>query len=242
MSLRPFWRYYGGKWRAAHRYPPPTYSCIVEPFAGSAGYALRHSDLQVVLCDKDPCIAGIWRYLISATSSEIERIPLVDTIDDLPGWVPQEGRDLVGFWLSAAVTSPRRTLSAGNVKLRAMGKTMIGWCERSRERVASQVGKIKHWRIVEGSYTDLPDAQCCTWFVDPPYNNRAGSHYVHGPSGIDYVHLGAWCRSRPHGQVIVCENEGADWLPFEFMSNTKAMQTNTSRRTSAEVLWTGGVP
>jgi hypothetical protein len=36
VSLRPFWRYYGGKWRAAPRYPRPTHDTIIEPFAGAA--------------------------------------------------------------------------------------------------------------------------------------------------------------------------------------------------------------
>ena len=39
--LKPFWRYYGGKYRAAPAYPPPRLGTIVEPFAGSAGYSLR---------------------------------------------------------------------------------------------------------------------------------------------------------------------------------------------------------
>jgi len=42
--LRPFWRYYGGKWRAAPRYPAPRHDLIIEPFAGAAGYAMRYPD------------------------------------------------------------------------------------------------------------------------------------------------------------------------------------------------------
>jgi len=49
MKLRPFWRYYGGKFRAAPRYPTPTHKTIVEPFAGAAGYSLRVDDLRVHL-------------------------------------------------------------------------------------------------------------------------------------------------------------------------------------------------
>lgn len=40
-ALKPFWRYYGGKYRAAPRYPVPLHRTIVEPFAGAAGYSLR---------------------------------------------------------------------------------------------------------------------------------------------------------------------------------------------------------
>ena len=41
--LRPFFCYYGGKWRAAPKYPPPEHDTIVEPFAGAAGYATRYA-------------------------------------------------------------------------------------------------------------------------------------------------------------------------------------------------------
>ena len=51
-----------------------------------------------------------------------------------------------------------------------------------------------------------------SWFVDPPYQNQ-GKHYHYGPENVDFAMLGNWCRTRL-GQVIVCENEGADWLPF----------------------------
>ena len=35
MTLRPFFSYYGGKWRSAVKhYPAPEFDQIVEPFAG----------------------------------------------------------------------------------------------------------------------------------------------------------------------------------------------------------------
>jgi hypothetical protein len=49
--LRPFFGYYGGKWRdAVKHYPPPEHTRIVEPFAASAGYSLRYPDRKVILC------------------------------------------------------------------------------------------------------------------------------------------------------------------------------------------------
>jgi site-specific DNA-adenine methylase len=47
-GLRPFFPYYGSKWRAARAYPPPLHRQIVEPFAGSAGYALRYRSREAV--------------------------------------------------------------------------------------------------------------------------------------------------------------------------------------------------
>jgi hypothetical protein len=71
-----------------------------------------------------------------------------------------------------------------------------------------------------------------TWFVDAPYNNEAGEHYTYGRQSIDYQHLGNWCRSRS-GQVIACENLGADWLDFRPFRTI-----NGQRKQSTEVIWT----
>ena len=70
-GLRPFWTFFGGKWRIAPKYPAPVYDTIIEPFAGEAGYALRHASAKVVLVEADPLIAGIWRWLIKVTPSEV---------------------------------------------------------------------------------------------------------------------------------------------------------------------------
>lgn len=231
MSLKPFWRYYGGKYRAAPRYPKPTHARIIEPFAGAAGYSLRYPDLDITLVDAYPVVAGIWRYLIAVPAIEIRRIPEVEAVADLPAWVPQEARWLVGFWMNAATVSPRTVLSAGRKRLRAMGRRFEGWTTATRERIASQVERIRHWRIVEGDYTQAPDIEA-TWFVDPPYSNRAGSYYVH--AALDFEALGSWARAR-RGQAIVCENEGATWLPFRPFATLKAGVNGTGSR---EVIWT----
>lgn len=233
QTLKPFWQYYGGKWRAAPRYPAPIYGTIIEPFAGAAGYSCRYPDRQVVLVERYPVVAEMWRYMIAVSPAEVRAIPEVDHIDDLPGWVPAGGRSLVGFWLNSACVTPRKTLSAGRKKLRAKGSKVQGWTYHTRERIASQVTHIRHWRVIEGDWSHAPRVQA-TWFVDPPYRNKAGSHYVHGPSGIDFAALARDCREGMPGQVIVCENDGADWLPFRSFGATKAMCGRTSR----EVIWT----
>lgn len=229
-SLKVFWRYYGGKYRAAPHYPKPLFRTIIEPFAGAAGYSLRYPDRNVILVEKYPVVAAIWRYLISVTASEVRRIPLVDSVGDLPPWVPPEARYLVGFTMNAATVSPCRVLSSGRKKLRAAGCKFEGWSEGQRERVASQVGKIRHWKIIEGDYTLAPDVEA-TWFVDPPYNNKAGSYYVH--ADLDYPALGVWCQSLK-GQPIVCENEGATWLPFRPF---KVLKAGVNGHGSREVIW-----
>lgn len=230
MGLKPFWRYYGGKWRAAPRYPKPLHETIIEPFAGAAGYALRYPDRRVILVEKYPVVAEMWRFLIGATPKDILQIPLVEHVDALPDQTPQGARHLVGFCMNSAVCSPRLALSSGRKKLRAMGRKFEGWSEAQRERVAMQVKAIKHWRIIEDDYTDAPNEKA-TWFVDPPYNNKAGSYYVH--NAVDHKALGAWCLQR-RGQLLVCENAGATWLPFSPFALLKA---GVNGRGSQEVLF-----
>ena len=69
--MKPFFQFYGGKWRAAKYYPAPKYDTIIEPFAGSAGYSLRYYKKRVILVDINPTIVTLWKYLISATPTDI---------------------------------------------------------------------------------------------------------------------------------------------------------------------------
>lgn len=224
-TLRPFFSYYGGKWRAAPRYPAPEYSTIVEPFAGSAGYSLRYPDRQIHLIDKDPVVAGVWDYLIHVRPGEILRLPIgFDHVDEVPG--PDEARHLVGFWLNKGMTSPCLTPSKWMRTDTRGGATY--WGEEVRFRIASQLRHIRHWTVTCGSYADAPDIEATT-FVDPPYSTRAGSRYRH--SEVDYRHLRTWCADR-RGQVIVCEQEGSTWMPFEPMGGLKS-----TRGSSSEVVW-----
>jgi hypothetical protein len=228
-GLRPFWRYYGAKWRLAPRYPAPRHRTIIEPFAGAAGYSLRYPDRDVILVEKYHVIAEIWRWLIAATPDEVRAIPTVDAVADLPAWVPQGARWLVGFNMGAGRMRPAENVSIGFVR-RAHRGLCEGWTAPMRERIAMQVAAIKHWRIVEGDYTVAPDI-AATWFIDSPYH-LAGYGYVHGSRDFDYPALAAWCRSR-RGQVIACEAEGADWLPFTPLCETRGM----GGRSSGEAIW-----
>lgn len=233
--LRPFWRYFGAKWRIAPKYPAPKFQTLVEPFAGAAGYSLRHYERDVVLVEENPVVASVWRYLIGATGNEIRRIPYVEAVDDLPAWVPQEARWFVGFTLCAGDTRPRARMSP-------MVKR-DGGCWKI-DRLAAQVDLIKHWRIIEGSYLLAPDARA-TWFVDAPYfvsgapakgaKDKGRVRYPNGAEALDFPALGRWCRAR-EGQVIVCEQEGAEWLPFQPLGHFSSAKPGGVSR---EVVWFG---
>src|SRR5258708_10975906 len=73
----PLFKWFGSKWLSSKTIPQPKYDTIIEPFAGSAGYSLRHSDKRVMIYEINPHIYNLWGWLIkSATDTEIREIPL----------------------------------------------------------------------------------------------------------------------------------------------------------------------
>ena len=226
----PFWRYYGGKYRAAPLYPAPRHKTIIEPFAGAAGYSLRYAHHDVLLIDANEKVCGVWDYLIHASAAEILALPDLErgvSVDEYD--VPQEARWLMGFWCNAGAVSPCKSPSSWNAEHGS------NWNNAGRERCARQVESIRHWRIQHGTYRDAPDIDA-TWFVDPPYQGKAGSHYPKGSTTIDFADLGAWCKSRP-GHTMVCEGPAADWLPFEPLAKIKSNESATGGKRSVEVIW-----
>lgn len=226
--MRPFWRYYGGKWRMAPKYGEPVPGLpIIEPFAGAAGYATRFgAGRDVLLIDRDPKIVAIWQWLIDATPDDVLAvgdIPDGGTVDDLDA--PQAARWLAGFWCNEGAAQPRKRPS----KWASRGR-FYGWNAMNRERIAAQVQHIRNWRAVPGTYADAPNVDA-TWFVDPPYSTPAGRHYRF--DAVDFPALGAWCQTR-EGRVIVCEQQGADWLPFVSLG---AQRSARAGKPSREVVW-----
>lgn len=235
-AIRPFWRYYGGKWRAVEwgHYGEPRHNVIVEPFAGSAGYAMHYPDRDVVLVERNPKVAAVWRWLIGASPSDVLALPPTIDRDVTEYDLPDGPRWLLGFWCNSAAAAPMRTPSAW---MRSDKGAAFGWRPALRGRIARDVLRIKHWTLIEGDYTQAPDVTA-SWFVDPPYIGKAGSHYPCGSQAIDYAALGAWCRTR-RGQVVVCEGEGASWLPFGGAFTLKAASV-AGKTTCREVVWMNG--
>lgn len=228
--LQPFFCYFGGKWRAAKRYPTPQHETVIEPFAGGAGYALTYHDRRVILYEVDPTIYGLWSYLTRVKPSEILALPSqVEHVDDVKG--AQEARWLVGFWLNKGGTTPKKTPS---VWARSGIRPNSFWGQTIKERIAAQVDHIRHWDVRNVSYTTAEN-ETATWFVDPPYQGECGRAYRFRT--IDYPALGTWCQER-RGQVLVCEQDGADWLPFKPFHTIKATPGARGKSYSKEVLWT----
>jgi len=224
--MRPLFPFYGSKWRDARRYQPPGHT-VVEPFAGSAGYATYYEPDRVMLYDRDPIVVGVWHYLIKASSADILALPDLEvgqSIDDCPS-LPQEARWLIGFWLNRGSATPKKTKTAFSART---DRQQLIWSERARVRIASDVEKIRHWQVREGSYETAPRVDA-TWFIDPPYVDK-GRYYR--MRHVNYIDLAEWCQHLT-GPVIVCEQAGATWLPFRPLATIKS-----TRGVSAEMVWT----
>lgn len=221
--LKPFFSYFGSKWRLSPKYPDPIHSKIIEPFAGSACYSLLHFNKEIILYDVYDKIVQLWNYLINVSEKEINKLPLLCAGEEIPNYLTEEQKILIGFWVSKATTRPQHKQS--NYKCES-GKSLSDygfWSNRIRTRISSQLKYIRHWKVKHSNY-NLIDDQQCTWFIDPPYQ-IGGEHYKHNQ--IDYSDLSTWCKNRK-GQIIVCENNDADWLPFVPFYTTKGLRKNTS--------------
>lgn len=219
-------KYFGSKLRLADRYPPPRFGTIVEPFAGSAAYAVRHRRNvdRVVLIEADKRIADLWERLLAMSA---------DDLLSLPAPVQGERSGEILYALAAGRTT-RDTPESFIVSPRMAQRfrPMI-------RRMASVIDECRHFEIVNGDFTVAPDVEA-TWFIDPPYQPTAGrwdrtrgGRYLHSNQGIDYEHLGAWAAAR-RGQVIVCEQSGATWMPW---TNTVVHRSGT-HDAYHEVWWT----
>ncbi len=227
-----FFPYYGSKYRLAKEYPAPLHKTIIEPFAGGAGYSARWCDRDVYLIDRDPLIIGLWQYLIKVSKQEILSLPLIgptDSVDDFA--ICQEAKWLIGFWLARGRAQPCKKLSAWGIEFSTKNKNDARfWSQPVKEKIASRVEIIRHWQAAESSYLELPNLKA-TWYIDPPYQSKAGN--VYRMRDINYTSLGAWSLDR-EGQVIVCEQLGAKWLPFWHLKNINGI----SRKQSTEVICT----
>lgn len=227
--------YAGSKWLATKYYPAPT-GRIVELFAGSASYACRYPDREVVLVDRDPVIARLWRWLITASEDQVLSLPDIavgQSVFDLN--LDPEPRWLIGFCIHPGSTYPANRLSGwGNENPEKV------WGPAKRARIAASLKQIRHWRVVEGNWFDAVDDSPATWFVDPPYQvssvRASGTRRVnkYKYNDVDYVKLGATCRSLM-GTVIACEADGADWLPFTPLADISWM----GGKRKQELVWIG---
>ena len=202
-------------------YPAPRYGKIIEPFAGSARYALKYWDRDVLLIDKYSVIVDVWHYLQQASAADIMGLPDMvngQSVDDLN--ISQPEKWLIGFCINQGSAQPKKMYRTSE------RHNFTRWADDKR-RIANSVDKIRHWKIDQGDYTIVAN-ESATWFIDPPYQ-VGGKWYVE--SEIDLLALSVWSKSRM-GQVIVCENTKANWLPFTPIGNMVGAYSKTT-----EAIW-----
>jgi hypothetical protein len=217
--------YYGSKSKIIHWYPRPAYNKIIEPFAGSAQYSLKYWDKEILLIDKYDVIVSIWKWLQQCSENDILKLPLLKQGMDIRQLLlSREELLFLSFLTNVGTKSPVWKVSP------YAGKQFEQYGANRYKKIASNLYKIRHWKITHSSYEKIQNQEA-TWFVDAPYY-YGGQYYRYNSKKIDYKHLAAWVQSRK-GQVLVCENEKADWLPFKPMHPFKGQ----SNRTSIECIW-----
>jgi site-specific DNA-adenine methylase len=205
--------YYGSKSKIVNLYPPPKYSKIIEPFAGSARYALKYFDREVLLVDKYETVVDVWKYLQQASIADINKLPRLQKGEVIPEGLSDIEKKFMGFIVADGAAAPQNkttSFSSNPDKVKAR-----------LQSIAKQLFKIKHWEIRLGCYKDIENVTA-TWFIDPPYQ-FGGQHYKESNKNLNFTELAEWCRSR-NGQTIVCENSKADWLPFKKVIKTKGQK------------------
>ncbi len=234
--IHPLFKCYGSKFLSSKTLPEPRYTTIIEPFAGGAGYSLRHHEHKVVLYERDEQVAELWRWLIEeATESDIRDIPVglpVGT-DILTVGLSSGQCLLLKFW--------QRTNNVGNCfTISKWGHLPGQFTANTRARVAEEVGAIKHWVFGGTDAFGAFDSREATWFVDPPYLYN----YAYRQPPISYFDL-KMCCLLVRGQVIACEAECPktgkipDYLPFKPWAKRVTSRRAAGNHThSSELLWT----
>jgi site-specific DNA-adenine methylase len=227
--------YYGAKNLLSRYYPEPRYDTIIEPFAGSAAYScfhlLKNKNLKALLCDKDDDVAETWDFLLKCSERDI-----------LNYKTPTIGEHAYEFLIKTC------TVSNASSKCKKMKYTerLDRVFQIQKRRILKFLPIRDRITFIHGDYSNIKNLEN-TWFIDPPYQitDKNGSVFQNGDgyskkcnvSNIEFEKLGDWCRGR-NGQVIVCEKEGANWLPFEkFRTNKTSLNKNYN-----EVIYTNDIP
>ena len=244
MRIKAPFSYYGGKSKIIDSYPAPKHNLIIEPFAGSAAYCWRHRDGHSVhVNDLDPTTYAIWNFLTNAAAIGIVRKYVPDVVEagmkcsDMVPNACQVG-GAVPLWRDGLLALMRSEANQGTQGARGVHDqiTKMGAkCWKIRRKMEVVIPAVRDWKVTNLDYKDLPDVEA-TWFIDPPYSNAAGRRYR--AHNIDYAELGDFCRSR-RGQVIVTENVGATWLPFQPIEHRRvSIRSRYQRANVQEAMWT----
>ena len=231
---KPFFSYYGSKYLGAKRYKHPQHHTVIEPFAGSACYATYWSPNKVKLYDKYDKICDVWDFLIKCSIQDIKDLP--DYFETREEYEALSDRDktLIAYWIGYAKMSPPNFPSPWYFEEKKTAHRKAScWGPAVKRRLIRQKPILENWTIDRLSYDEIPDQEA-HWFIDPPYQGLPGRKYKENK--IDFKHLGDWCKSRD-GFVQVCENSGADWLPFRHLYSVRTASSKDYKKVSKEVVY-----
>jgi hypothetical protein len=229
----PLFKWFGSKWSASKHYPPPLHDFVIEPYAGSAGYSLRHSDRQVSLYEANPLLQKLWQWIIEeAEPRDVLQIPLGLAVKtDISALDLSEGQKLLlKHW--------QRTNNVGNCwTVSPWGHLPGQWTANTRARVAREIECVKHWKFEKPSYRKV-----ATYFLDPPYQ----FNYDYRLPVEDYSALASLATKEiPKGsQILFCEavcpltGKVPSYLPFQaFRSQVTSRRKATQSHHSKELLY-----
>lgn len=200
--------YFGAKGKMIDCYPPAVHRTVIEPFCGSARYACKYWKRDVWINDKYEVVYKIWKWIQGASKSDVDAIPVMKAGDKLSDLDLNESvKHLLSLTINPGADSPRNQMTDFGDGSKFGQTNRIVMLKMHLRRL---VGRIDHWRITNLDYGDMDVDRPATWFIDPPYQKQ-GTMYAEDVD--DYGRLREWVLSRT-GQVIVCEQDGADWLPF----------------------------
>jgi hypothetical protein len=158
--LHPLFKHFGSKWASSKHYPAPLPGLpLFEPFAGGAGYSLRHHQHDVTIWENNPRLQELWCWIIySATSQDVLDIPL-----DVP-----EGTDIRTLGLSwgqqLLLKHWQRTNNVGECwTISPWGNKPGQFTANTRARVAEEIHGVKHWKFAQIEW-----AQAGTYHCDSP--------------------------------------------------------------------------
>lgn len=180
-------------------------------------YTMHHRPSRAIGIEIDCRVVDLWRRMSSVTAefAESVELPLVgNPTDDL---------------LVKLCSYSEHALSSGTMTVTS--RMVRDWRSVHRRAAADGAWATAAVDYQHGSYEQAPDVEA-TWFIDPPYQRANRRGYLHGASGIDFSELACWVQKR-RGQVIVCEQAGADWLPF---TDFRPVASHRGRQ-STEVIW-----
>ena len=224
MGMRPMITYLGSKYRLSGRLPAPLLGLpVVEPFAGSAAYSVRHAPLTARLYDVDEHVFGAWSWLLTGDAEE-----LPDAI--------HYGQKIADFKVSPGARQflAMRANIGSNGRAKQVSKNGAIDYRGTKARVIAQQKMLGAWTITQASYAECPDIEA-TWFIDPPYYGVRS--YKHDFRGIDFDHLREWILAR-RGLVIVTVGADDDWWPYgEKITRSSGTTSRGPNKRFVERVW-----